>query len=89
MEKKIIIFFVILFVLALIYLRPYSKYRELSIKNKVLTEEIEYLKNVNRGLEEEKQALEDDPAFVEKRAREKMGIVKEGEVIYRIIPEEE
>ena len=89
MEKKIIIFFLILFVLALIYLRPYSKYRELSIKNKVLTEEIEYLKNVNRGLEEEKQALEDDPAFVEKRAREKMGIVKEGEVIYRIIPEEE
>ena len=89
MEKKIIIFFLILFVLALIYLRPYSKYRELSIKNKVLTEEIEYLKNVNRGLEEEKQALENDPAFVEKRAREKMGIVKEGEVIYRIIPEEE
>jgi len=87
-EKKIIIFFVILFVLALIYLRPYSKYKELSIKNKVLTEEIEYLKNVNRGLEEEKQALEDDPAFVEKRAREKMGIVKEGEVIYRIVPEE-
>ena len=88
MEKKIIIFFLILFVLALIYLRPYSKYRELSIKNKVLTEEIEYLKNVNRGLEEEKQALENDPAFVEKRAREKMGIVKEGEVIYRIVPEE-
>jgi len=87
-EKKIIIFFLILFVLALIYLRPYSKYRELSIKNKVLTEEIEYLKNLNRGLEEEKQALEDDPAFVEKRAREKMGIVKEGEIIYRIVPEE-
>lgn len=87
--RKIAIFFVFAFILILIFLRPYSKYRELKIKNKVLTDEIEYLKEVNKTLEAEKKALEEDPAFVEKRAREKMGIVKEGEIIYKIVPPEE
>ena len=88
MAKKIIIFLIIVFVIAIIFLRPFSKLRELDMKNKVLTEEIEHLKGVNRALEEEKQALEEDISFIEKRAREKMGVVKEGEIKYKVVPEE-
>jgi len=88
MAKKIIIFSVVFFVLAVIFLRPLSKYREIQRKNKVLAEEIEYLKRVNQTLEDEKRALKEDPTFVERRAREKLGVVKEGEIIYKIVPEE-
>ena len=38
------IFFVIIFVVILVFIRPFSTLRELKIKNKVLTEEIEHLK---------------------------------------------
>jgi len=89
MAKKILIFFIVVFIIMLMFLRPFSKLRELNMKNKVLMEEIEYLKKANKTLGEEKKALEEDLGFVEKRAREKIGVVKEGEIIYKIIPEEE
>ena len=89
MAKKIIILSAIVFVIILIYIRPFSKWRELHIKNRVLVEEIERLKGVNKGLEEETGRLEKDIGYVEKRAREKTGAVKKGEVIYKVIPPEE
>jgi len=59
------------------------------MKNKVLTEEMTHLKNVNEALKKEKKALEEDLEFIERRAREKMGVVREGEIIYKIDREEE
>jgi len=88
MAKKIIILLSLILILIFIFIGPFSKYRELSMKNKVLEDEIEYLERVNKTLAREKELLEVDPAFVEKRAREKMGVVKEGEIIYKIEDEE-
>jgi len=89
MAKKIVIFFGVVFIIGLIFIKPFSKLRELNMKNKVLMEEMAHLKNVNEDLKKEKKALEEDLEFIEKRAREKMGVVKEGEIIYKIDREEE
>ena len=40
----------------------------------------EELEEANRRLEEEKYKLEHDIEYIEKRAREKLGIVKKGEI---------
>jgi len=40
----------------------------------------------NKRLKEEKRKLEEDPEYLEKVAREKMGLIREGEVIYQLIP---
>lgn len=87
--KRFVIFCFAALIMALVFIKPYSRYKELKIKNNVLIKELEHLKKVNKTLEEEKKALEQDSDFVEKRAREKMGIVREGEIIYKIIPEDE
>ena len=42
----------------------------------------------NSELRREKQLLENDPVYLEKVGREKMGLVREGEMIYRLAPEE-
>ena len=57
-------------------------------KNEDFAKTIERLKVENEELKEEKRRLEEDPVYLEKVAREKLGIVKEGEVVYKIIPEE-
>jgi len=88
MAKKAIIFGIVVFVVILIFLGPFSKLRELKMKNKVLTEEIEYLEKMNKTMEEKINKLSEDLEYVEKRAREKIGVVKEGEIIYKIVPEE-
>ena len=46
-------------------------------------QEIEDLKLENERMKQEKNLLENDPVYLEKVAREKLGIVKKGEVIYR------
>jgi cell division protein FtsB len=92
MAKKAVVFFkffAITLLLLLLFMKPFFTLRELKMKNKILTEEIDHLKRHNAALEEEKKKLEEDIDYVEKRAREKMGIVKEGEIIYKIAPSEE
>jgi cell division protein FtsB len=60
--------------------------QELKQKNIDYKAQIEELKHKNSQLVEEKSRLIHDPVYLEKVAREKMGLVKEGEVIYRIMP---
>lgn len=57
-------------------------------KNREYKRQIEMLKKKNAELAEENRMLEEDPEYLEKVAREKMGLIKEGEVIYRIVPVE-
>ncbi|PIU42241.1 MAG: hypothetical protein COS99_01155 [Candidatus Omnitrophica bacterium CG07_land_8_20_14_0_80_42_15] len=89
MEKKVVIFFVALFIIILVFISPFSKFRELNMKNRALTEKIDYLKKANATLEKEIKKLDGDIKYVEKRAREKIGVVKEGEVVYKVVPDEE
>ena len=54
------------------------------MENEVLKEKIERLEAENSGLLQEKEALENDPVFLEREAREKLGITRENEVIYKV-----
>jgi cell division protein FtsB len=62
--------------------------QELRQKNKELLEQIDRLKHENQDLASQARRLKEDPFYIEKRARDKMGIGKEGEVRYKVVYEE-
>ena len=78
----------------LIYLFIFSKYgylrmRELQRENADLEDRVTEVERKNEELETEIGRLEDDMEAVERLAREELGLVKEGETIYRFIEVEE
>jgi len=87
-KKSLILFFALLVILALIFLPGFSRYQKLISKYKRLQREIEELQKTNKELAEEKHRLETDIEYVESKAREKLGVVKKGEIPYKIIEEE-
>lgn len=48
-------------------------------------EEIQKIEKENERLQNMKRKI-DDPFFMEKLAREKLGLAKKGEVVYKIVP---
>lgn len=88
MFKNPFILFGLAIVLLLVFLPSYQKMQDLKQKNKEYELKMQELVRENIRLSEEKQLLQDDPAYLEKVARERMGLIKEGEVIYKIIPAE-
>lgn len=76
-------------VLLLVFLPSYQKMQDLRQKNREYELRMQELVRENTQLAEEKRMLKEDPAYLEKVAREKMGLIKEGEVIYRITSEEQ
>jgi cell division protein FtsL len=62
----------------------YLRRRELSRENERLQAELEKLQDENARLREELNRL-DDPDAVEKVAREELGLVKNGETVYRFV----
>ncbi len=73
----------------IIFLPSFAKMQELRQKNKELEVNIKKLEEENLALFQEKEKLEKDPEYLERVARERLGIVKKGEIIYKIVPEEE
>ena len=74
----------------LVYLFVFSKYgylrmRELQEENNDLEGRVADVERKNEELETEIGRLEDDMEAVERLAREELGLVKEGETIYRFI----
>jgi cell division protein FtsB len=55
-------------------------------KNLEYERRIAELKGRNRELEKEKRLLLEDPVYLERVAREEMGLVREGETVYRLVP---
>jgi cell division protein FtsB len=70
-------------VLAVVFLPSFVKYQVLSHKNRQLEARIKELNAANRRLEEEKRRLETDITYVEKRAREEIGIARKGEIVLK------
>ena len=60
--------------------RGYLEIQELQNSNQDLTKEIEVLKSENTRTMEEIQALKTSPAYIEKIAREELGLVRPGEI---------
>ncbi|MBL7132153.1 MAG: septum formation initiator family protein [Candidatus Omnitrophica bacterium] len=82
-------FFIIIFLLGVISLiSVFSKYQDLAQKNRELKIEMKQLAAENRALKKRQHKLQNDPVFAESVAREKLKVALEGEVIYKILPEE-
>jgi len=70
-------------VLIIIFLPSFARYQELKYKNKRLEQRIKFLKSENKRLEVEKARLETDITYIEKSAREKLGVVRKGEIVLK------
>jgi cell division protein FtsB len=89
--KRLTIIVVILIIGVLIYMFApgFSKLRLLLAKKADLMRKIKSLETSNLRLETEEKRLENDPVYIEKLTRQKLGVSKPGEVIYRVVPQEE
>jgi len=85
--KKVFPFFGVIIILLIIFLPGYTKLQELRDKNRDLETKIRHLNIENALLEQELKRIETDPVYQEKIAREKMGVVRKGEIPIKIIPE--
>ena len=76
----------VIVVLVIVFLPSFAKYQELNYKNKKLEERIDLLAKENKRLEAEKVLLETDITYIEKKAREKLGVVRKGEIVLKDMP---
>jgi len=74
--------------LLIIFLPGYTKLQELKDRKRDLETKIKQLNIENTLLQQELRRIENDPVYQEKIVREKMGIVRKGEIPIKIIPEE-
>lgn len=77
-------YIVIVAIIGAIFLPGYIKFMQLKIRNMRLEKEITRLERENLKLYKEKKRLEEDINYVEKVARESMGVTKKGEIPIRI-----
>lgn len=87
MRKKLFLILVIIESLFLLFWGIKSYYTiNLSQKEiRKVEEKLEQLKLENQRLKEQINSLE-DPFYLEKMAREKLYLAKEGEIVYKILP---
>ena len=85
MEKKKIVFYILGFlaVFYMIFLPGFSELQKLREENDQHQRRIRLLEEQNEELKAELKLMQEDPDYVEKKAREKLGIVKKGEIIYK------
>jgi len=88
MLKKAIWLFGISVLLFVLFLPGYTKLQELRGKNSELEVKIRRLNVENTLLQQELIRIENDPVYQEKIAREKMGVVRKGEIPIKIVPSE-
>jgi cell division protein FtsB len=73
-------------VATVLFLPPFAKYQALRYKEKKIERKIADTKAEIKRMEEEKRKLETDIAYIEKRAREKVGMARKGEVVIKEVP---
>lgn len=88
MIKNAILIFVIV-LLFLIFIPSFTRMQDQKARLAIYEKQIEILKERNAQLKEEKRLLEEDPVYLESVAREKLGIAREGEVVYKLKQMEE
>ena len=82
-------FFIIIFVLVLLFLPGFAKFQELRQKLADMEELIQKTQKDNSLLEQRIAQLKNDPHYLEIVAREKMGVVKKGETVLKMVHEGE
>ena len=86
LKKAFWSFGVAAFVLVL-FIPGFAKLQGLREKNVDLEDKIKRLNVENALLQQELRRIENDPVYQERIAREKMGVVRKGEIPIKIIPE--
>lgn len=86
MLKNALWLFGVAVIMLIAFLPSYTKMQDLKLKNYEYAKRIVDLQKRNEQLEQEKHLLETDPVYLEKVARKKMGLIREGEKVYRIVP---
>ena len=76
--------FVVILIVA--FVPPFIKYQQINYKSKALDRQLKSIKEEIKVLEEEKRRLETDIIYVEKRARDRTGVAKKGEIILKSYP---
>ena len=76
----------LLILFVFIYLPGISRYHELKSEEERLTRELHEIDGQIQKLQEEKALLQNDLAYLEKVIREELGLVKPGEMIYKVVP---
>jgi len=85
--KKAFWLFSFAILLLIIFLPGYTKLQELRDKNRDMEKNIKKLNIENSLLQKELLRIENDPVYQEKIAREKMGVVRKGEIPFKIVTE--
>lgn len=80
----LIVMALIIVYLGMITFRSYLKIRQLKAKMTELMGELSKQQTLNRELQKKLVELEDEKQL-ERKAREKLGLVKKGEVVFKII----
>lgn len=80
---------VFLALILIIFFPGYAKIQELRQKNRDLEDNIKKLQAENLKFSRERERLEKDPEYLERVGREKLGIVKKGEVVYKVVSPEQ
>jgi len=83
-SKKVFWFVGIIFVLLILFLPGYTKYQDLKDRIGELGLEIDNAKLENNTLEGEISRIQEDPVYQEEIIRQKLGVVRKGEVVYKI-----
>ena len=81
----VIVILVLALSFAYLFLSGYLNLKKVSQQLLGVQEENKRLFGENKRLEEEVKALQGDPFYIEKIAREELGMVKKGEIVYEII----
>lgn len=66
-----------------VFLPGYFKLKKLREDNQEYRKRMHLLEEHNAQLKEELAKMQEDPEYLERKAREKLGIVKKGEIIYQ------
>ena len=91
MKRRFTILWVIvglLILFAFLYLPGLSRYQELRQEEERLSKELVDLDQKIQKLHEEKELLRHDQAYLEKVIREELGLVRPGEMVYKLVPED-
>jgi cell division protein FtsB len=86
MARNAVWLFIVALVLLLLFLPSYTKMQDLRYRNEQYKKQIEDLKKEQARLLEEGRRLKEDPEYVEKVARERMGLIRKGETVYKVVP---
>ena len=73
-------------ILVAAFVPPFIKYQQINYKSRVLDHQLKNIKEEIKRLEEEKRRLETDIIYVEKRARDRTGVAKKGEILLKSYP---